>query len=137
MAIGLVFLITALASFLITRGVGVGEVISVDVRELETVNPKSGQLFNTRGHIELVEFNGLDMPPVMVISSQGTEVQAVIQDQALRERVLGQTDHRETGLLPDHKFKSQGRKDLGRFRIIGQMETIPVRHMRIRALSRG
>jgi hypothetical protein len=136
--IGVAFALAAIASYLITRGIGTGRLVPVDIEDLDEIRVKPGQLLDIRADLQLLEFKGLETLPVLLLSSGGTEIQATVSDESLVGDILEPTGYEETMLLPGDIEGASGRRlELGSYRVIGQIEELPFRHVRIRGMAKN
>jgi hypothetical protein len=129
--IGLVFVVVFIVSVLVTRASGVGRLMKVNLDEIASGEFKPGLLLDTVVNLELVEFEGLDTPTTLVLTHEGVSLQASATPELLAEIGVGQVS-----LLPgDIGGVSGKRRTLGRHRVIGSVDDLPVRHLRIRAIA--
>jgi len=129
-SIGVVFLLTLVASIVMTRLSGAGRLVQGKVEDISSGMLGPGPLIELSAELELVEFEGLGTPSALLLSQGDDSIQVTLSEGALEG--VG-----PTSLLPTGPSTMTGsRRSLGAFRVIGQVEEFPIRHLRIRALKR-
>jgi len=132
-AIAVVFAASLLCSYALTRASGSGRLLRVDLAEVVASRLKPGTHFETIAKVELVEFEGLQSPPALLLADGNARIQAI----APRD-ILGKLGTNAVCLLPTDPSRIAGTaRTLGTFRVLGSVDDLPVPHVRIRSIAKA
>ena len=132
-AILAVFILAFLASTILTRLSGAGDVVKAELGDLVAGRINPGSLVETTAEVKLLEFHGLDMPRVLILSGEDVSPQAVDPEGSLDDR-----NTQGTSLIPSDPGSMTGaEKSLGIYRLVGTIEDLPIPHLKIRAAGKN
>ena len=131
-AIALAFAASLVSSYALTRASGVGRLYRVDLAAVVARRVQPGVTFETIARVELVEFEGLQSPPALVLADGDAKIQAVAPEHIQRNLGVG-----AVCLLPTDPSTMTGTvRTLGTFRVFGSVDDLPLPHVRIRSIAR-
>jgi hypothetical protein len=128
-----VFILAFLASTILTRLSGAGDVEKVELGDLVAGRIHPGSLVETTAEVKLLEFHGLDTPRVLILTGKGVSLQAVDPEGSIDD-----VNSQGTSLMPSDPDSMTGAENcLGVYRLVGTMEDLPIPHMKIRAAGKN
>ncbi len=132
LAIVAVFVLSLIASVALVRGTGAGRLVRAELADLLRSEYRPGALFETIAEVRIAETKGLDLPPTIFLAGKGARIQATASS-----AVLTQWGLEGASLLPLVPGEGQiAWRSLGNHIVIGTLEELPVRHLRILAMSK-